>query len=988
MFEQPIDVLLYRDLEVRQLGRQVEVAVQQLRAGDFRAADARKLRGTALYRARLDDRNRLLFKFGEHAGRRVLLVLEVVHNHDYARSRFLAGGEARDEDFEAVPAVPAGSAAGGWKDLEAERMAYLDPAATVFHYLDKPLSFDHAQSAVFGTPLPLIVVGSAGSGKTALTLEKLKTLPGHGLYLTRSGFLVDSARSLYYAHGYANDGQEVDFLSLAELVETIQVPAGREARWPDFAAWFARHQGAFKLREPHRVFEEVTGVLTGSAEAGPYLREEEYLSLGVRQSIFLGEERRTVYRVFERWRAHQREHGLFDRNVAAWERRSLAAERYDFLVIDEVQDVTPVELRLALATLKDKTAFLLCGDSNQIVHPNLFSWARVKSLFHDARGRRGEPSPLDRIHVLSANYRNTRAVTALANRLLLVKQRRFGSVDRESNYLVECVSGEDGRVELLADGPQVRAQLEARTRRSARTAVLVLRDEDKPAARAIFSTPLLFSVQEAKGLEYDNVVLFDVVNGASREFRECAAGVEPTDLEGGPEYARARDKTDKSLDAYKFYVNALYVAMTRAVKSLVVVEADPGHPLLALLAFGQAQDRVELAAQESSREEWQREARRLELQGKAEQAERIRRDILEVRPVPWPVADAAALAGLQARALGPGPVDRAAQQLLFEFAVTYDVPALLPRLVAAGFRHARKAESGLAYIEDTHYAEYRQRRSARLQDQLRAHGLDFRNPLNETPLMVAARLGRHDLVAELLALGADAEATDTAGRTALRVALAAWLGQRGIKAAAFRRVWEQLATAPLKVKLGGRMVKLDPTTGEWFLVQLALVQLRRKMEGAVREGGIPVLDAPGLARLVADLPPGTLADYRRRREYLSSLLAKNELGASNPYGRRLFQRVRRGAYALCPALEVDVKGEWVPVGELMGLPALFEAIGPEAAPTVKWMADVRASLAAPAAAEQDAQGAAAVHGSSTATSDSGGPREEQGAGGSQGQPGA
>jgi hypothetical protein len=79
VFDQPIDVLRYRELEVRQLGPHVELAIQQLRAGDFRAADARKLKGTALYRARLDDRNRLLFKFGEHGGRRVLLILEVVH---------------------------------------------------------------------------------------------------------------------------------------------------------------------------------------------------------------------------------------------------------------------------------------------------------------------------------------------------------------------------------------------------------------------------------------------------------------------------------------------------------------------------------------------------------------------------------------------------------------------------------------------------------------------------------------------------------------------------------------------------------------------------------------------------------------------------------------------------------------------------------------------------------------------------------------------
>lgn len=152
------------------------------------------------------------------------------------------------------------------------------------------------------------------------------------------------------------------------------------------------------------------------------------------------------------------------------------------------------------------------------------------------------------------------------------------------------------------------------------------------------------------------------------------------------------------------------------------------------------------------------------------------------------------------------------------------------------------------------------------------------------------------------------------------------------------------------MKLGDRMVKLDPTSSEWFLVQLCLVQVRRLVDGAAREGTLPLIDAPGLARLVAGLPPGMLAAYRRRREYLSSLLAKNEIASTNPYGRRLFQRVRRGAYALCPSLEIEVTGEWVPVAELMGLPSLFEAIGPEAEPIATWMAEARV---APAVAEAD-----------------------------------
>src|ERR1019366_9069648 len=46
-------------------------------------------------------------------------------------------------------------------------------------------------------------------------------------------------------------------------------------------------------------------------------------------------------------------------------------------------------------------------------------------------------------------------------------------------------------------------------------------------------------------------------------------------------------------------------------------------------------------AKQSSLEDWQKEARKLELQGKQEQVDAIRRDILRQSPVPWPVFDQA-----------------------------------------------------------------------------------------------------------------------------------------------------------------------------------------------------------------------------------------------------------------------------------------------------------------------------------------------------------
>jgi hypothetical protein len=924
--EPRLPVLVFRDLDRRGLARHVDRAVEQIAAGEFRAADVKKLRNAGLYRARLDDTNRLLFKFGEHAGRKVVLVLEVVHNHAYDRARFLGGGTATEEDFESV-AGPA--------DVQAaDRLRYVHPSSPVMHVLDKPLSFDDAQAAVFGTPLPLIVVGSAGSGKTALTLEKLKTIPGHGLYLTRSSFLVQSARSLYFAHGYENAGQEVDFLSLRELVETIEVPAGREATWADFATFFARVRGGFKLREPHKLYEEIKGVLTGSAVDAPHLDEATYSALGVRQSIFLGEDRRAVFQIFRRWLDHLRASGLYDANMVAWERVGRAEARYDFLVIDEVQDITNVELRLALALLRDKRNFLLCGDSNQIVHPNLFSWARVKSLFWTTDARPDE-SPLDRIHVLAANYRNTQAVTAIANRLLRVKQSRFGSIDRESNYLVECVSDEQGHVDLRADTPALRREIDEKTRRSVHHAVVVLRDEDKAAAREAFSTPLVFAVHEAKGLEYENVILFRMVSSAPSEFRECTAGVGAADLEGDFEYARARDKTDKSLDAYKFYVNALYVAVTRAQKSLLIVESEADHPLFDLLTVRPATGTLVLDKSESSQEDWQREARRLELQGKTEQAEQIRRELLANEAVPWQIAGAGAVAGLRARALGDGARDKAAQQLLFEYGLTYDLPMIFDALAEVGFRHARKPDSGREFIERTHYEPYQVKRSSKLEGQRRRHGIDFRNPLNETPLMVAARTGRFDLVGELLEAGADPELRDSAGRTPLRIALRVFSDRGRMKPHVFAEVYRRLAIDPMKVKVGNRMTKLDPRAMEWFLLNFCMVEVHRRLAGGP---SAPRFTAPVLERALSHFPDAVLPPHRKKRAYLSAMLAKNEFHSNNPYNRRLFLRVDRGVYVLNPAVDLGQGDGWITLFDVLELPSLFEMLGRDGESRTGWYA--------------------------------------------------
>ena len=156
-------------------------------------------------------------QFVSYQGETVCLLLEVIPNHAYEKSRFLRGASVDWAKIESGPddATPRPEPAGrGGLELR-----WLPPRAAEFELLDKPIVFDDAQEAVRRHKLPLVVVGSAGSGKTAVTLAKMREATGTVLYVTLSAYLAQTARRLYGAHGYENPEQDVEFMSFREFVE-------------------------------------------------------------------------------------------------------------------------------------------------------------------------------------------------------------------------------------------------------------------------------------------------------------------------------------------------------------------------------------------------------------------------------------------------------------------------------------------------------------------------------------------------------------------------------------------------------------------------------------------------------------------------------------------------------------------------------------------------------------------------------------------------
>jgi hypothetical protein len=888
----------------------VRAAVEQ---GDFRSPDLKKLSRSYYFRLKLDYDARLLVSFVEHAGKRACLALELIEQHAYERSRFLRGARVEEQAL----------SGDGQAEVQAatQQLRYLHPERRQFHFLDKPLSFDDRQAELYKLPLPVILVGCAGSGKTALTLTKLREIPGEVLYVTQSPYLVENAATLYHSHGYQNEAQSVSFLSYRALLESIQLPAGRSVTLQDFRGFFSRYGQGIKFTSAHQLFEEFRGVL-GADPSGP-LGLEQYLALGVRKSIYDAAQRALVHASFLKYPSWLSESALYDTNLLAQQLAPRAEAQYDAAVVDEVQDLTNAELSLVLSMLKTRDAFLLCGDANQIVHPNFFAWSAVKSLFYSSE----QAAVSAKIHVLEANYRSSRSVCEVANTLLKVKNARFGSIDRESTVLVRPAAEAAGKLIGLVKKDGVLRELNQRTKSSTNVAVIVLSAEQKAEARQKFATPLVFSIHEAKGLEYEAVILYDLVSSERQRFREVADGVTPEMLVADElVYSRAKDKGDKSLEVYKFFVNALYVALTRAVDTVYVVESDTAHPLLGLLGVRCGEDLSQISQRTSSLDEWQKEARRLELQGKNEQAEAIRRNVLRLTPVPWPVIDVAGLRESHARAFATGSAYAKAKQRLCEFAAYHRLGTLAYDLkFRAGYAAPKPLDALAKAVRERAMAHYLAGDQSKVLSEVARYGADHRSLPGLTPLMMAAELGNLDLCEKLVDRGASLDAVDTLGRMPIHFAL-----RRAFHDADFARsklgpLYDALCPLAIDIEESNRRLRIGKNQGEFWVLLVLVARMHELYSSTQRLGGFTasVLDEG----MMNHFPPTVLPEERRRRSYWNGVLARAEIDSAYRPARRLWRRERTGHY-LPSNVAVRVAGEagkperYVPLPELLCLDLL------------------------------------------------------------------
>jgi len=448
------------------------------------------------------------------------------------------------------------------------------------------------QYEVLRAPGPVLLAGSAGSGKTVIAVHRLAAEAGHraagaarerALYLSASPALAAHARDLYRglvaARGGDPDLDPPDFFSFEDLYRSL-VPADlrRQQALPmdeiRFEGWFRR---AGRPLDPALVWEELRSILKGSclAHDRPMLDERAYFDLGRKRAPLFVHERPEIYRIALRYQEWLAEEGRSDQvdlcRRALAELRRARTRPYGTVICDEVQDLTEIEVALvfALSVRTDGTGVLLAGDTQQIVNPSGFRWAEVRRLVANRERRREAPA----LHRLRRNFRSVRPLTELANAVLLLRREVFGRSEEDEPE--EGMAA--GPVPVLLAGEEAAVLAAAREvlELGPRTAVLAGSAEEAANLRERLGTARVFTVREVKGLEFDSLLLWRLL-APDRDLVERF-------LRGnlaGPEPSLVREVRFKRL------LQHLYVAVTRARRHLAIYEGPAPHPFWTLPRFG------------------------------------------------------------------------------------------------------------------------------------------------------------------------------------------------------------------------------------------------------------------------------------------------------------------------------------------------------------------------------------------------------------------
>jgi len=523
-----------------------------------------------------------------------------------------------------------------WIDLENESQANMALSPEESEVLESARKSER--------PFPLFINGRAGSGKSTilqylfadllffyLRLPEPRSLHPP-LYLTASGELLRVARSFVErllkseaAFVQQNERASSDLRPLLDTAfrqfqphllslvaargDASQFALSRRVDYTRFKnlwmARFGKEPRALRDFGPDLSWHVIRSYIKGMSSE-THLEPDDYTQLPENQITVTITAFKLVYdRVWSWYSETLKEQRLWDdQDLAAYVlEQELAEPLHPAIVCDEAQDFTRIELELLLRlslfsnrTLApndlSRVPFVFAGDQFQTLNPTGFRWDSIKASFVEKfifeldPARRSGRTDLN-YRELQHNYRSTHRIVRFGNEVQALRAALFQLPDLKpqlpwteeaSSFPVAWFRSSDG--EFWKHFAEERSSF-----------VVIVPCNEGEEADFVRNDPVLkeyipiedgvpqyvLSASRAKGCEYPAVIVYGF------------GGQAPADLMGlvATEDASLGD-VDDSLPV-QYFINRLYVAVSRPKKRLVVVDNDEG--LRRLWSFAQDQTR-------------------------------------------------------------------------------------------------------------------------------------------------------------------------------------------------------------------------------------------------------------------------------------------------------------------------------------------------------------------------------------------------------------
>lgn len=620
--DMPLPIVIHPDVErflkeysPPEFAERIWNLLNTLRERDFNhGAGVKKLQGHNIWEARISEASRLIFSYYRSvspAGERTtyLAIQDVCLDHDdvdrsakRARNFSIDSGwwypkegewrgsldrdltdEEQDELFEEAHPEEADPELIFLENLPDELIGSIqwkvvDSSEAWESFIhnqdaDLPLKLSPEEYELVQQPGNLLLSGSAGTGKTTVGIYRLlKDLQDHPypisrLYVAYNPLLVSNARE-QFEKLCKDSSLETKFLFEFKTIRDLCLEIlnsenqifdpDEEVNFPVFDDWYQRAQYSSSL-----VWNEIRSILKGSqlSTESELLSLQEYLDFNKNMEgclILSEQEKRQLYLIAQWYQKKLKDNRRYDEIDLA--RQVLSCyksgfhRQYHLIVCDEVQDFAKIQLELLVRSVSPDGSLFFAGDKNQVISPSGFRWPYLRDLLYqnDRESTQTE---------LTYNFRNLKSLSILANQVLQVRSRLLNeSVREEAEATIDPAS----MARLVNADPSVLK--ESLQSLNAGDAILVRTEEEKKRIREEFNSALIFTIEEAKGLEFDTVFLvnfFDLYQNVWDLVLRHGCLVQ-----NNPQHDRDRPRLELEL-------NLLYVAITRSRRCLYIWEQIP-----------------------------------------------------------------------------------------------------------------------------------------------------------------------------------------------------------------------------------------------------------------------------------------------------------------------------------------------------------------------------------------------------------------------------